>query len=57
MSNILTVNPNDLIKKAAEELKIQKLVKPTEWSPFVKTGHHKERLPDQEDWWHPKIKD
>ncbi len=52
MSNILTVNPNHLIQKAAEELKVQKLVKPTEWSPFVKTGQHKERLPDQEDWWY-----
>ena len=52
MTHILTVNPGDLINKAAEELKKQKLVEPTEWSKFVKTGHHKERLPDDDDWWY-----
>jgi small subunit ribosomal protein S19e len=52
MTHILTVNPNELINKAAVELKKQKLVEPTEWSKFVKTGHHKERLPDNNDWWY-----
>ena len=51
MSQILIVNPNELIDKAAEELKKQKLVEPTEWSKFVKTGHSKQRLPDNDDWW------
>ena len=54
MTQILTVNPNTLVKKAAEELKKQKLVEPTEWSKFVKTGHHKERLPDDLDWWYSR---
>lgn len=52
MTDILAVNPNELIDKAAEELKKQKLVQPTEWSKFVKTGHHKERLPDNNGWWY-----
>tara|TARA_Y100000310_G_scaffold330279_1_gene401655 strand:+ start:1584 stop:2024 length:441 start_codon:yes stop_codon:yes gene_type:complete len=52
MTQILTVNANDLIDKAAEELKKQKLVEPTEWSKFVKTGHSKDRLPDSPDWWY-----
>ena len=52
MTHILSVNPNDLVNKAAEELKKQKLVEPTEWSKFVKTGHHKDRLPDSADWWY-----
>ena len=51
MTHILSVNPNELVNKAAEELKKQKLVEPLEWSKFVKTGHHKDRLPDSEDWW------
>jgi small subunit ribosomal protein S19e len=51
MSHIINVNPNELVNKAALELKKQKLVEPTEWSQFVKTGHHKQRLPDSEDWW------
>src|SRR3989339_1517292 len=33
-------------------LKKQKLVQPTSWSIFVKTGHHQERLPDSPDWWY-----
>ena len=52
MSQILIVNPNELINKAAEELKKQKLVEPTDWSMFVKTGHSKQRLPDNDDWWY-----
>ena len=52
MTHILIVNPNDLVNRAAEKLKKEKLVEPTEWSRFVKTGHHKERLPDHEDWWY-----
>ena len=52
MSQILIVNPNELINKAAEELKKQKLVEPTEWSMFVKTGHSKQKLPDNDDWWY-----
>lgn len=52
MTHILTTNPQELIAKTAEELKKQKLVQPTEWSKFVKTGHHQERLPDQPDWWY-----
>lgn len=54
MTHILEVNPNELINKAAVELKKQKLVQPAEWSKFVKTGHHKERLPDDEDWWYER---
>ncbi len=52
MTHILKVDPNELVNKAALELKSQKLVQPTDWSKFVKTGHHKERLPDDEDWWY-----
>ncbi|MBU0457751.1 MAG: 30S ribosomal protein S19e [Nanoarchaeota archaeon] len=54
MTHILAVNPNELNPKVADELKKQKLVEPTEWSKFVKTGHHKERLPDNPDWWYHK---
>ncbi|HLC81288.1 MAG TPA: 30S ribosomal protein S19e [Candidatus Nanoarchaeia archaeon] len=51
MTHILSVNPHSLIHQAAGELKKQKLVTAPEWSPFVKTGRHKERLPDKLDWW------
>ncbi|PIN87821.1 30S ribosomal protein S19e [Candidatus Woesearchaeota archaeon CG10_big_fil_rev_8_21_14_0_10_32_24] len=52
MTQILAVNPNELVDKAAEELKKQTLVEPTEWAKFVKTGHHKDRRPDSQDWWY-----
>lgn len=52
MTYILQVNPNQLIEKAAQNLKKDKMVLPPEWSIFVKTGHHKERLPDDLDWWY-----
>jgi small subunit ribosomal protein S19e len=52
MTHILEVNANALISKVAEELKKQNLVKPTEWSKFVKTGLHRERHPDNNDWWY-----
>jgi len=52
MTHINLVNPNELINKAAEELKKQKLVEPLDWSKFVKTGHNRERLPDSPDWWY-----
>ena len=54
MTHINLVNPNELISRAAEELKNQKLVQPLEWSKFVKTGHHKERQPDSLDWWYAR---
>ncbi len=52
MTHILAVEPNELVNQAAESLKKQKLVEPTEWSKFVKTGHHKQRLPDNDEWWY-----
>lgn len=54
MTHILTVNPNELINKVADELKKQKLIEPLEWSKFVKTGRNKERLPDSENWWYDR---
>lgn len=52
MTEIMAAEPSALIKKAAEELKSQKLVQPTVWAKFVKTGRHKQRNPSQEDWWY-----
>ncbi|MEM0231460.1 MAG: 30S ribosomal protein S19e [Candidatus Woesearchaeota archaeon] len=43
---------SELIPKVAEELKKLSEIKPPEWTPFVKTGVHKERPPVQKDWWY-----
>jgi len=45
-------NTAKLIEKTAEELMKMEEIRPPEWSVFVKTGTHKERPPEQENWWH-----
>jgi small subunit ribosomal protein S19e len=52
MTQIMLVDANELVRRAAEELKKGKLVTPLEWSKLVKTGHHKERMPENPDWWY-----
>ncbi len=52
MTHILVVDPNELVNKAATQLKAEKIVAPTEWSKFVKTSSGNERLPDNPDWWY-----
>ena len=42
----------ELIIKAAEELKKIPEIKPPVWATFVKTGMHKERPPVDSGWWY-----
>lgn len=46
------VNPLQLNREIARELKERKLVTPPDWVPFAKTGSHRERPPASEDWWY-----
>lgn len=46
------VPPSALIKRLSEELKKLKELTPPQWSLFAKTGAHKERPPEQPDWWY-----
>ncbi len=52
MTHILSVDPQKLVTRAAKQLQSEKIVAPADWSQFVKTGHHKQRLPDTNDWWY-----
>lgn len=45
-------DPHTIIKKAAEELRKEKLLDMPEWAKFVKTSHSKERHPMNKDWWY-----
>jgi small subunit ribosomal protein S19e len=46
------VDPEKLILKAADELaKVGELKAPA-WAAFAKTGVHKQRPPEQSNWWH-----
>ncbi len=48
----LEVDSAALIKGLKEELKTVGDITPPDWSRFVKTGAHKDRTPDQPDWWY-----
>ncbi len=52
MSTIYDVPADSLISEVAKELKENKKIKSPEWTQFVKTGVHKERRPENPDWWY-----
>src|SRR3989338_8905254 len=52
MASVYDANPNELVEKAAGELK--KVIKAPDWSRYVKTGVHKERPPADLDWWYKR---
>ncbi len=49
------VPADKLISKAAEELKKNEAIQAPAWAPFVKTGAHKERPPEDPDWWFTRV--
>lgn len=51
MVSVSEANPEKLIMAAAKELEKIKEMQPPEWAKYVKTGIHKERPPQQENWW------
>lgn len=52
MATVYDVDPNMLIERVAQKLKGVDSIKPPVWATYVKTGRHKERIPDQPDWWY-----
>src|SRR3989344_7517881 len=52
MATMYDADPNVLIGKAAAELK--KSIQAPELSKYVKTGAHKERPPQDYDWWYKR---
>lgn len=52
MTTMYDVDAQNLILKAAEELKKIPEIKAPAWAAFVKTGMHKERPPVNDDWWY-----
>lgn len=51
MTTVYDVPADSLISEVAKELHENKKIEPPEWATFVKTGVHKERRPDNPDWW------
>ena len=54
MATIYDVDPSELIKKAASNLKKIDAIKEPSWAKFVKTGMSKERPPVELDWWYAR---
>ncbi|MDK6028521.1 30S ribosomal protein S19e [Ignisphaera sp. 4213-co] len=53
MVTVRDVPADMLIKRLAEYLKSNvPMVKPPQWALFSKTGSHRERVPDNADWWY-----
>lgn len=52
MPTVYDVDANSLVERAAQELKKVESVQIPKWAIFVKTGHAKERPPDNLDWWY-----
>lgn len=52
MASMYDADPGVLIGKAAAELK--KSLNAPVWSKYVKTGAHKERPPEEGDWWYKR---
>ncbi len=52
MTTPFDVKPDVLIRLLSEKLKDYREVKPPEWAAYTKTGVHKERIPDDPDWWY-----
>ena len=54
MVRVHDVPADKLIKALAEHLKRVPELEPPQWAPFVKTGSHAERPPQQADWWYTR---
>jgi len=52
MVSVKEVPAQQFVEKLKEELKKVEQVKPPEWIKFAKSGSHRERPPQQKDFWY-----
>lgn len=52
MKSVFDVPADRLIANAAAKLKDVPEVKPPAWMPYAKSGTHRERAPEQPDFWY-----
>ncbi len=55
MTTAYDVPTDKLITSLAEEMKKKDSITPPEWSNLVKTGIHREKSPDDPDWWFTRV--
>ena len=51
MASVNDIGPEKANQLLASELKKIDKIAPPNWASFVKTGNHKERPPENPDWW------
>ncbi|MCX6695166.1 MAG: 30S ribosomal protein S19e [Candidatus Altiarchaeota archaeon] len=51
MATVYDVKSDELIRKAASDLKENISMKMPDWAMHVKTGVHKQKQPEDPDWW------
>ncbi|MFX0054457.1 MAG: 30S ribosomal protein S19e [Promethearchaeota archaeon] len=52
MPTVYDIPSTVMIRRLAQDLRSRDEIKPPEWALFAKTGAHKERSPDDPDWWY-----
>ncbi len=51
MVSIYDVDPQKLIEEVSNQLKKEDAIIPPDWAKFVKTGIHKQKVPENPNWW------
>lgn len=54
MTTVYDVPAEPLIETVASELGDRDEIDPPTWSEFARTGGHRERPPEDEDWWYTR---
>jgi small subunit ribosomal protein S19e len=54
MPTVYDIPANILIRRLAQDLKDRSEIQAPDWALYVKTGAHKERAPDEPDWWYTR---
>lgn len=54
MTTVYEVPPEKLIERVAEKLKEKPELKEPEKLKFIKSGVHREKAPEQQDWWYTR---
>ena len=52
MAKAYDIPADELITHLAENLKKDKKIEAPQWSQYVKTGCHVEKIPQNRDWWY-----
>jgi len=54
MPTVYDIPASILIRRLAQDLKNRSEIQAPDWALYVKTGAHKERAPDESDWWYTR---